>query len=102
MVNFTLKTQQHNNLTPQKTIFQTYLLHFHPIIITTLTTLFNTLPLILSNNNNSKLQQPLKITIINKLIINQLLTLYTTPIIYLFFNHLQLHFSHKPKQTITK
>ncbi|MBD4938064.1 hypothetical protein GUF79_18710, partial [Xanthomonas citri pv. citri] len=79
IINFTLKTKHKFNLNPHQTIHQTTLLHFHPILITTLTTLFNTIPLIFTNNSNTKLQQPLNIIIINKLIINQILTLFTTP-----------------------
>ena len=102
MVDFALEAQRHGNLTPQEAIFQACLLRFRPIMMTTLAALFGALPLVLSGGDGSELRQPLGITIVGGLVMSQLLTLYTTPVVYLFFDRLRLRFSRKPKQTVTE
>ncbi len=102
MVDFALEAQRHGNLTPQEAIFQACLLRFRPIMMTTLAALFGALPLVLSGGDGSELRQPLGITIAGGLVMSQLLTLYTTPVVYLFFDRLRLRFSRKPKQTVTE
>ncbi|EHF0849744.1 MdtB/MuxB family multidrug efflux RND transporter permease subunit [Shigella flexneri] len=102
MVDFALEAQRHGNLTPQEAIFQACLLRFRPIMMTTLAALFGALPLVLSGGDGSELRQPLRITIVGGLVMSQLLTLYTTPVVYLFFDRLRLRFSRKPKQTVTE
>ncbi len=83
MVDFALEAQRHGNLTPQEAIFRACLLRFRPIMMTT-TALFGALPLVLSGGDGSELRQPLGITIVGGLVMSQLLTLYTTPVVYLF------------------
>ncbi len=100
--NLTLEAQRHGNLTPQEAIFQACLLRFRPIMMTTLAALFGALPLVLSGGDGSELRQPLGITIVGGLVMSQLLTLYTTPVVYLFFDRLRLRFSRKPKQAVTE
>ena len=102
MVDFALEAQRHGNLTPQEAIFQACLLRFRPIMMTTLAALFGALPLVLSGGDGSELRQPLGITIVGGLVMSQLLTLYTTPVVYLFFDRLRLRFSRKPKQAVTE
>ena len=102
MVDFALEAQRHGNLTPQEAIFQACLLRFRPIMMTTLAALFGALPLVLSGGDGSELRQPLGITIVGGLVMSQLLTLYTTPVVYLFFDRLRLRFSRIPKQTVTE
>ncbi|PZT65292.1 multidrug transporter subunit MdtC, partial [Escherichia coli] len=102
MVDFALEAQRRGNLTPQEAIFQACLLRFRPIMMTTLAALFGALPLVLSGGDGSELRQPLGITIVGGLVMSQLLTLYTTPVVYLFFDRLRLRFSRKPKQTVTE
>ena len=102
MVDFALEAQRHGNLTPQEAIFQACLLRFRPIMMTTLAALFGALPLVLSGGDGSELRQPLGITIVGGLVMSQLLTLYTTPVVYLFFDRLRLRFSRKSKQTVTE
>ncbi|HBK2460670.1 TPA: multidrug efflux RND transporter permease subunit MdtC, partial [Escherichia coli] len=102
MVDFALEAQRHGNLTPQEAIFQACLLRFRPIMMTTLAALFGALPLVLSGGDGSELRHPLGITIVGGLVMSQLLTLYTTPVVYLFFDRLRLRFSRKPKQTVTE
>ncbi|MCN6407263.1 multidrug transporter subunit MdtC [Escherichia coli] len=102
MVDFALEAQRHGNLTPQEAIFQACLLRFRPIMMTTLAALFGALPLVLSGGDGSELRQPLGITIVGGLVMSQLLTLYTTPVVYLFFDRLRMRFSRKPKQAVTE
>ncbi|MCZ8737925.1 efflux RND transporter permease subunit [Escherichia albertii] len=102
MVDFALEAQRHGNLTPQEAIFQACLLRFRPIMMTTLAALFGALPLVLSGGDGSELRQPLGITIVGGLVMSQLLTLYTTPVVYLFFDRLRLRFSRTPKETVTE
>ncbi|PPK19079.1 multidrug transporter, partial [Klebsiella pneumoniae] len=78
------------------------LLRFRPIMMTTLAALFGALPLGLSGGDGSELRQPLGITIVGGQVMSQLLTLETTPVVYLFFDRRRLRFSRKPKQTGTE
>ncbi len=84
MVYFALEAQRNGKLQPEEAIFQACLLRFRPIMMTTLAALFGALPLVLSAGDGSELRQPLGITIVGGLVVSQLLTLYTTPVVYLF------------------
>ena len=90
------------NLAPEEAIFQACLLRFRPIMMTTLAALFGALPLVISGGDGSELRQPLGITIVGGLAMSQLLTLYTTPVVYLFFDSLRLRFSRQPRQSVTE
>ena len=68
---------------------------FRPIMMTTLAALFGALPLVISGGDGSELRQPLGITIVGGPVMSQLLTLYTTPVVYLFFDRLRLRFRVK-------
>ena len=70
--------------------------------MTTLAALFGALPLVLSGGDGSELRQPLGITIVGGLVMSQLLTLYTTPVVYLFFDRLRLRFSRKVHQPVSE
>ena len=89
MVDFALEAQRNGGLTPEEAIFQACLLRFRPIMMTTLAGLFGALPLVISGGDGSELRQPLGVTIAGGLIVSQLLTLYTTPVVYLFFDRLR-------------
>jgi multidrug efflux pump len=102
MVDFALEAQRNGNLSPEEAIFQACLLRFRPIMMTTLAALFGALPLVLSGGDGSELRQPLGITIVGGLVVSQLLTLYTTPVVYLFFDRLRLRFTRKSRQPITE
>ncbi|SUX72945.1 multidrug efflux system protein MdtE [Citrobacter freundii] len=97
MVDFALEAQRNGKLQPEEAIFQACLLRFRPIMMTTLAALFGALPLVLSAGDGSELRQPLGITIVGGLVVSQLLTLYTTPVVYLFFD--RLRFSRKNSKT---
>ncbi|WP_431225457.1 multidrug efflux RND transporter permease subunit MdtC [Serratia sp. L9] len=92
MVDFALDAQRNGGVSARDAIFQASLLRFRPIMMTTLAALFGALPLVLASGDGAELRQPLGITIAGGLIMSQLLTLYTTPVIYLYFDRLQMKF----------
>ncbi|HDL7479467.1 TPA: multidrug efflux RND transporter permease subunit MdtC [Yersinia enterocolitica] len=96
MVDFALDAQRNGNLSARDAIFQASLLRFRPILMTTLAALFGALPLVLSSGDGAELRQPLGITIVGGLVMSQLLTLYTTPVVYLYFDRLRSRLSKKP------
>ena len=102
MVDFALEAQRNGNLPPEEAIFQACLLRFRPIMMTTLAALFGALPLVISGGDGAELRQPLGITIVGGLVMSQLLTLYTTPVVYLFFDRLRLRFSRKVHQPVSE
>src|SRR5499427_4766212 len=88
MIDFALEAERVGGLTPPEAILQACLLRFRPIMMTTLAALFGALPLALETGTGSELRFPLGITIIGGLLLSQLLTLYTTPVIYLWLDRL--------------
>ena len=89
MVDFALDAERNGNLSPRDAIFQACQLRFRPILMTTLAALFGALPLVLTHGDGAELRQPLGITIAGGLIVSQLLTLYTTPVVYLMMDKLR-------------
>ncbi|PNU36668.1 multidrug efflux RND transporter permease subunit MdtC [Serratia marcescens] len=92
MVDFALESQRNGGISAREAIFQASLLRFRPIMMTTLAALFGALPLVLTRGDGAELRQPLGITIAGGLVMSQLLTLYTTPVVYLYFDRLQAKF----------
>jgi multidrug efflux pump len=93
IIDFALDAQRNEHKEPADAIYQACLLRFRPIMMTTFAALFGALPLALGNGVGAELRQPLGITIVGGLLISQVLTLYTTPVIYLFFDRLAAKFS---------
>jgi multidrug efflux pump len=96
MIDFALDAERTDGLTPSEAIVQACLLRFRPIMMTTLAALFGALPLAVESGTGSELRFPLGITIIGGLLLSQLLTLYTTPVIYLQLDRLHRRFAGPP------
>jgi multidrug efflux pump len=96
MIDFALEAERGQGLSPRDSIVQAALLRFRPIMMTTLAALFGALPLALESGTGAELRNPLGITIIGGLVLSQLLTLYTTPVIYLALEGLKLRFRRRP------
>ena len=95
MIDFALEAERKEGMTPVNAIYQACLLRFRPIMMTTMAALLGGVPLALGTGMGSELRRPLGITMVGGLLLSQLLTLYTTPVIYLWFDRLALRFSRR-------
>jgi multidrug efflux pump len=101
MVDFALEAERHHNMNATDAIYQACLLRFRPIMMTTMAALFSGIPLAFGHGIGSELRKPLGVAMVGGLIISQVLTLYTTPVIYIFFDKIGERFARKPsKNTI--
>jgi multidrug efflux pump len=89
MIDFALVAERQHGKTPQEAIYEACLLRFRPIMMTTMAALLGGLPLALGHGTGSEMRRPLGITIVGGLIVSQALTLFTTPVVYLFFDRLR-------------
>jgi multidrug efflux pump len=98
MIDFALDAERHQGMQPEEAIYQACLLRFRPIMMTTMAALLGGLPLALGTGVGSELRRPLGITMVGGLIFSQALTLYTTPVIYLWFDRLARRFKGSPEE----
>jgi multidrug efflux pump len=104
MVDFALEEERQNHRSPSDAIYEACLLRFRPIMMTTLAALFGGLPLALGRGFGSELRRPLGIVMVGGLLLSQVLTLYTTPVIYIFFGRMARRFSRRssPPNTLNE
>ncbi|QAU23779.1 multidrug transporter subunit MdtC [Dyella sp. M7H15-1] len=96
IVDFALEAEREHGKPPAEAIFEASLLRFRPILMTTLAAMLGALPMLLGTGTGSELRRPLGLAIIGGLMLSQLLTLFTTPVIYLYFDRLAQRFQRKP------
>jgi multidrug efflux pump len=101
MIDFALDLERREGMAPRDAIYQACLLRFRPILMTTMAALLGGVPLALGTGTGSELRRPLGITIIGGLIFSQMLTLFTTPVVYLWFDRLARRFArHKVTEPV--
>jgi multidrug efflux pump len=90
MIDFALEAERRDELSPEKAIFQACMLRFRPIVMTTMASLLGGMPLAIGQGTGAEMRRPLGIAIVGGLIFSQLLTLYTTPVVYLYMDRMRL------------
>jgi multidrug efflux pump len=95
MIDFAIDAERRESLSPQEAIYKACMLRFRPIMMTTMAALLGALPLAIGLGEGSELRQPLGIAIVGGLLFSQALTLYTTPIVYLYFDRLRMRFARR-------
>ena len=93
MIDFAIDAERHEGLSSEQAIYQACIIRFRPIMMTTMAALLGTLPLAIGMGTGSELRRPLGVAIVGGLLLSQLLTLYTTPVVFLMFERLKRWFS---------
>jgi len=101
LIDFAIEAQRNEGNAPEEAIVRACSLRFRPILMTTCAALFGALPLILSGATGSELRRPLGITIVGGLIMSQALTLFTTPVVYLYLDRWRVLWGEKHPQKVT-
>jgi multidrug efflux pump len=101
MIDFALVAEREEGKSTSDAIFEACMLRFRPILMTTMAALFGALPLAFGTGTGSELRRPLGITIVGGLIVSQMLTLYTTPVVYLFLDRLRLRMQGKQQDSFS-
>jgi len=97
MIDFALAAERNDGKSSRDAIFQACILRFRPIMMTTTAALFGAMPLALGSGAGSELRRPLGITIVGGLILSQMLTLYTTPVVYLYMDRVSHWWRRSPQ-----
>ena len=98
MIDFALAAERNEGKGPEEAIYEACILRFRPIMMTTLAAMFGGLPLALGHGNGAEMRQPLGIAIVGGLIVSQMLTLFTTPVVYLYMDKMRWAFSRRRKR----
>jgi multidrug efflux pump len=98
MIDFALDAERTRDLSPEEAVFEACVLRFRPIIMTTMAALLGALPLALGTGSGSELRRPLGVAIVGGLIFSQILTLYTTPVVYLYLDRFRLWWAASKRQ----
>jgi HAE1 family hydrophobic/amphiphilic exporter-1 len=102
LVDFALEVERQHGLSPEEAIYQACTLRFRPILMTTMAALLGGVPLMIGSGTGAELRQPLGYTIVGGLMLSQVLTLYTTPVVYLYLDRLSNWLTgRKPRATTT-
>ncbi|POA98177.1 multidrug transporter subunit MdtB [Chromobacterium sinusclupearum] len=102
MIDFALEAEREQGMSPREAIYQACLLRFRPILMTTMSALLGALPLMVGGGMGSELREPLGITMVGGLMVSQVLTLFTTPVIYLAFDRLARRFGRQAKPELSE
>jgi multidrug efflux pump len=100
MIDFALEAERNGGKAPREAIFEACLLRFRPILMTTMAAMLGALPLMIGSGTGSELRRPLGVAIVGGLIVSQLLTLFTTPVIYLMFDRIAVRLAGRPTGTV--
>ena len=99
MIDFALEAERNQGLSPEQAIFRACLLRFRPIMMTTMAALFGAIPLAIGLGEGAELRRPLGIAIVGGLVFSQVLTLYTTPVVYLYLDRFRL-WCRRPRKAV--
>jgi multidrug efflux pump len=100
MIDFALDAERNRGVDPETAIYEAALLRFRPILMTTMAALFGAIPLMLATGSGAELRQPLGLVMVGGLMLSQVLTLFTTPVIYLYFDRMGRRFGRSEKPEV--